>query len=238
MLRILAFFTLILSATFASANPTVMLRLHSEKDGFFAHGSAVLINRDTNCFTTNRHATAYADIPGVKLFVVHAGRNHEVVPVWEHKSEDAALVCFVKKVDDLPQAAVRSTAPIVFTDNYIVAGYPTYNLAKEEPTGDFHSAEVHISPDLAEVASTTATETTARRLMHHGAQTPRVVLSKKALSCLLVWAKDRERKFGGISGGGLFTPESKLAGIVVMSNDSERVYAIPITVIPKRFFEK
>ncbi len=238
MLRIITFLLTLLFTTLTSANPTMMLRLHSERDGFFDHGSAVLIKRNTNCLATNRHVTAYADIPGVKLFVVHAGHNHEVVPVWEHKSEDAALVCFVKKVDDLPQAAVRSAATIVFTDNYIVAGYPTYNLDKEEPTGDFHSAEVHIDTDLAEVASTTATETTASRLMHHGAQTPRVVLSKKALSCLLVWEKDRKRKFGGISGGGLFTKSGELAGIVVMSNDTERVYAIPITLIPKRFFEK
>lgn len=242
MSRIVAICILLALSGFAHANPVMKIDVYSpNRKTFVSGGSATLINRHTGCLSTNQHVTAFSQA-GAEFYI----NFQRVDVVWEHLEEDVAVVCFRSKPKWLPLAVQPGGTDAVLYKVYTARGYPVHTRCANEfecesatETPTFRSAPVRVTSVTAAIWSPAyALQAGIFPLQKLGVENPHVNLSSERLTLgTLENPDDDKRNFGGMSGGGLFDADNRLVGITTMSDRTGQIYSVPITVVPKVFFE-
>lgn len=236
-------FALVCSSLHVDIYPPVFRIAVVGNDGSeIVFGSGVLINRKTGCLVSAQHLTVFTQVPNTRLVMYHKRTPQNIMVRWEHDRQDLAVACLIAPIPTLPLAAKPSGDESGCGTHYTAEGYPIY-VPPDTPYETPPLRSLPITPFMEqspplEFKSNERAELT-KRLRALGVEKPRLSLSQSGLATAYITQHaDRGRLLMGLSGGGIFDNCRRLRSIAVMHVIRHSILlSVPITEIPKHFFE-
>lgn len=242
MFRIIMLFVLFISlSAHAGTTPSAfrITAVNTRTNKEIKFGSAVLIGKNTGCFATSQHFTAFAQVPHTELFIIHESKRYMAHIRLEQGLRDAAVVCIDSPLPELPEAAVYSNSDC--GPPYSAKGFPTYAVPKQPyGTPRFRSLSLQLlgnNPPTAQFAQ--YRENLIKELQAHGVPSPEISPPGEDLIVMqLRTPNDWGKELYGLSGGGLFDGCGHLRGIITMhSIQDSLLFTAPLDQIPQNFFQ-